>query len=139
MDANEDIVSNTGPFHGSRGEQIVRMRGGTPATVITDLAARFELSQDSLFKLLRLPPSTLKGRIGKNTVLSSSEQDRMYRADRIWSRALEVFEDEANTRVWIKTHNRALGGEAPLALLDTEAGYELVLDTLAHIEYGVIS
>jgi putative toxin-antitoxin system antitoxin component (TIGR02293 family) len=134
-----DTTGTIGAFHGTHGEMVTRMRGGTPASVITDLATRFELSQESLFKLLRLPPSTMKGRIGKNTMLSSSEQDRMYRADRIWSRALEVIGDEANTRLWIKLPNHALGGEAPLALLDTEAGYELVLDILTHLEYGVVS
>nr|WP_315215725.1 MbcA/ParS/Xre antitoxin family protein [uncultured Duganella sp.] len=35
--------------------------------------------------------------------------------------------------------NRSLGGKAPLSLLDTEAGYELVLDTLGRIEHGIVS
>lgn len=63
----------------------------------------------------------------------------MYRAERVWSRAVEVLEDEDSARLWINRNNRSLGGEAPLALLDTEVGYELVLDTLARIEYGVVS
>ena len=50
-----------------------------------------------------------------------------------------VFEDENAAREWINRDNRSLGGESPLSLLDTEAGYELVLDTLGRIEYGVVA
>jgi putative toxin-antitoxin system antitoxin component (TIGR02293 family) len=81
----------------------------------------------------------MKSRISKNASLSASEQDRIYRADRVWSRAVEVLEDEDAARAWIRRANRSLGGAAPLSLLDTEVGYELVLDTLSRIEYGVVS
>lgn len=126
-------------FDGDTSEIIRGMRIGTPASVIPDLANRFGMSQDGLFEILRLPRSTMKDRISKNKVLSSSEQDRMYRADRVWSRAMEVLEDENSARSWINRTNRSLGGEAPLSLLDTEVGYELVLDTLGRIENGVVS
>jgi putative toxin-antitoxin system antitoxin component (TIGR02293 family) len=126
-------------FDGDTAEMIKRMRMGTPATVIPDLAVRFGLSQDALFEVLRLPRSTMRSRISKNELLSASEQDRMYRADRVWARAVEVLEDEAAARTWISLKNRSLGGEAPLSLLDSEVGYELVIDTLGRIEHGVVS
>ena len=69
-------------------------------------------------------------------VLSPSEQDR---EQRVFTRALAVLEDAAAARAWIKRSNRSLGGDAPLALLATDVGYELVLDTLSRIEYGIIS
>ena len=129
----------TTAFAGSAAQVIDDMRRGIPANVIPGLASRLGVSQDSLFVALRLPPSTMKGRISKNQPLSASEQDRMYRADRVWWRAVEVLEDEGAARAWINRSNRSLGGEAPLTLLDTEVGYELVLDTLGRIEYGVVS
>jgi putative toxin-antitoxin system antitoxin component (TIGR02293 family) len=126
-------------FTGSASEIIRAMRTGTSARVIPDLATRFGISQDKLFETLRLPKSTMKGRISKGAFLSSSEQDRVYRAEKVWRRALGVLEDEHAARTWISRENRSLGGEAPLSLLDTEAGYELVIDTLGRIEYGVVS
>jgi putative toxin-antitoxin system antitoxin component (TIGR02293 family) len=126
-------------FAGDTSEKIRKMRKGTPASVIPELANRFGMSQDGLFAILRLPRSIMKSRISKNKTLSPSEQDRMYRADRVWSRAIEVLEDENSARSWINRVNRTLGGEAPLSLLDTEVGYELVLDTLGRIENGVVS
>lgn len=126
-------------FRGDVSDLIKDLRTGTPASVVLDLANRLGMSQDGLFDVLRLPRSTMKGRISRNEVLSASEQDRMFRADRVLSRVLEVLEDEDSARTWIKQKNRSLGGETPLSLLDTEAGYELVLDTLGRIEQGVVS
>lgn len=65
--------------------------------------------------------------------------ERPGRAARIWSRALYVLEDEDAALAWLHRANRSLGSAAPISLLDTEAGYELVLDILARIEYGIVS
>ena len=126
-------------FKGDPYQIIQEMRKGTPAIIIPEMATRLGISQDYLFEMLRLPRSTMKGRVSRNAALSGSEQDRMYRAERVWTRAVAVLEDESSAQLWINRSNRALGGEAPLSLLDTQVGYELVLDTLARIEYGVVS
>jgi putative toxin-antitoxin system antitoxin component (TIGR02293 family) len=126
-------------FPGDASEVIRTMRSGTKADVIPRLAARVGISQDGLFHMLRLPKSTMKARISKNDMLSASEQDRLYRTEKVLTRALAVLEDEASAKAWVVRGNRSLGGEAPLALLDTEVGYELVLDTLGRIEYGIVS
>jgi putative toxin-antitoxin system antitoxin component (TIGR02293 family) len=65
--------------------------------------------------------------------------DRPYRTERVLKRAVSVLQDADAAREWLSRANRSLGGEVPLAMLDTEDGYQLVLDTLARIEYGVIS
>jgi putative toxin-antitoxin system antitoxin component (TIGR02293 family) len=126
-------------FEGTPFEVISKMRGGTPARTIPGIASTLGVSQDKLFDLLRLPKSTVKGRISSDGKLSATEQDRVYRAERVFSRAVQVLEDEAAAKAWLSRNNRSLGGEVPLALLDTEVGYELVLDTLGRIEYGVVS
>jgi putative toxin-antitoxin system antitoxin component (TIGR02293 family) len=115
------------------------MRSGIPADVVPGLAARVGISQDGLFQMLRLPKSTMKARISKNDMLSASEQDRLYRTEKVLTRALAVLEDDESAKAWVVRANRSLGGEAPLSLLDTEVGYELVLDTLGRIEYGIVS
>jgi putative toxin-antitoxin system antitoxin component (TIGR02293 family) len=81
----------------------------------------------------------MKVRAKKNAPLSAIEQDRLYRAEKVLQRAQSVFEDVVAARIWITRDNRSLGGVSPLSLLGTEAGYELVLDTLGRIECGVIS
>ena len=135
----EQGAARADAFHGDASELIRKMRAGTPARVIPEMAARLGLSQDRLFDTLKLPKSTMKARISEDALLSSAEQDRIYRAEKVWTRALGVLEDGPSARRWITQENRSLGGEAPLSLLDTEAGYELVLDTLGRIEYGIVS
>jgi putative toxin-antitoxin system antitoxin component (TIGR02293 family) len=125
-------------FKGDTYEVISKMRSGTPARTVAAIAANLGLSPDTLFDLLRLPKSTLKGRISSGGKLSAPEQDRMYRADKVLSRAVQVLEDEKSAKAWLSRSNRSLGGEMPLALLDTEVGFELVLDTLEGIKFGVI-
>lgn len=131
--------SPVGAFTGDPADIIRNMRSGTFADMIPGLAARLGVTQDGLFRLLRLPHSTMKARISKNDTLSASEQDRLYRTEKVLARTLAVLEDEPSARAWLVQANRSLGGEAPLAMLDTEAGYELVLDTLGRIEYGVVA
>jgi putative toxin-antitoxin system antitoxin component (TIGR02293 family) len=126
-------------FAGDPSDMIRTMRSGTFADVIPGLASRLGITQDALFRALRLPHSTMKARISKNDTLSASEQDRLYRTEKVFARTLAVLEDEAAAKAWLVQDNRSLGGEAPLALLDTEAGYELVLDTLGRIEYGIVA
>ncbi|TAN52387.1 MAG: DUF2384 domain-containing protein [Methylococcaceae bacterium] len=126
-------------FKGSVTVVIDAMRHGVSAAIVPGVAQRFGLSQDKLFEILRLPKSTMKARIGSNALLSPVEQDRIYRADRVWDRAVAVLEDEDAARCWVTRENRSLGGVTPLSLLDTEAGYELVLDTLGRIAHGVIA
>lgn len=85
------------------------------------------------------PVSRSPVRVARRALLSSAKQDRIYRAQKVWTRALGVLEDEQSAKHWITQDNRSLGGKAPLSLLDTEAGYELVLDTLGRIEHGIVS
>lgn len=142
MGAAEKKIEGSMPpaaFAGDTAEVILKMRNGTPANVIPEFAARIGISQDGLLQMLRLPKSTLKARISKNAFLSPLEQDRLYRAEKVLARTFAVFEDSESAKTWIVRKNRSLGGEAPLSLLDTEVGYELVLDTLGRIEYGIVS
>ena len=133
------VAPYTAGFSASAIDIVGAMRAGMPAQIVADTASRLGISQDRLYESLRLPRSTLKSRVSKGQPLAAVEQDRIYRVHRVLERAQAVLEDEAAAIAWINRDNRALGGEAPLALLDTEAGYELVQDTLCRIEYGVLS
>ena len=135
----QDLAACSAGFNASAIDVVGAMRAGMPAQIVADTASRLGISQDRLYERLRLPRSTLKSRVSKGQPLAAVEQDRMYRVHRVLERAQAVLEDEAAAIAWINRENRALGGEAPLALLDTEAGYELVQDTLSRIEYGVLS
>ena len=62
-------------------------------------------------------------------------------ADSIWSRAREVFGDEAKALHWMNAPRDILGGMSPQQLLDTgdAAQQRRVLTVLVRIDYGVFS
>jgi putative toxin-antitoxin system antitoxin component (TIGR02293 family) len=127
-------------FEGNVADVIGTMRGGAlAADVVAQLAQRVGVSEERLFEELRILKTTIKSRSSKTVALSPAEQDRLYRAEKVMTRAQCVFEDADGAKTWVIGRNRALGGVSPLSLLDTEAGYELVLDTLGRVAYGVIS
>jgi len=67
------------------------------------------------------------------------ESDRLVRFLRVATYAEEIFEERDRAIAWLKSPNRALGGQAPLELLDTDAGSEQVVEILTRIDYGVYS
>jgi putative toxin-antitoxin system antitoxin component (TIGR02293 family) len=62
-------------------------------------------------------------------------------ASSIWSRAVEVFGDEAKARSWMETPRDIFGGRSPQDLTATgdAAEQRLVLEILLRIDYGVFS
>lgn len=68
--------------------------------------------------------------------LHGAPADRLAVLERIADYALAVLENEAAVARWFDSTVHALGGRRPLDCLDSDAGRELVLDTLGAIEYG---
>lgn len=110
--------------------------GALTGAYIPDLARRLGVSTDFLVSSLRLPKSTIAKRIAGKSMLAPLEQDRIYRTERAFARAREMFEND-NAKLWITGRVRTLGGVSPPSLLDTQLGYEMVMETLGRIEYGV--
>lgn len=70
-------------------------------------------------------------------VLSPVESDRLVRAWRVFEHAKAVFEDDRGVAAWFAAPNPALFGEAPLSMLDTDAGVHEVDNILTRLEFGV--
>jgi putative toxin-antitoxin system antitoxin component (TIGR02293 family) len=58
---------------------------------------------------------------------------------RVYASAVEMIGDKQKAAEWLRTPNRALGGEKPLDQLDTDTGTRMVEDVLGRIAYGVYS
>jgi len=71
--------------------------------------------------------------------LAPHESDRLYRLARIVALAGEFLGDHERAVRWLKRPNRALGGIAPIAAIDTEPGARQVENILGRIAYGGIS
>lgn len=115
------------------------VRKGLPAGSIAVLAQRLDLANNVLSRKLGIPQRTLTRRISQHSRLTYAESDRTVRLARVYANALETLGDEGKAVEWLRTPNRALGGERPLDQLDTDMGTRTVEDVLGRIAYGVYS
>lgn len=113
------------------------IRNGVAVNLVEDVAKFLRVRREILCESLGLDPSSIELRIAGNELLISWEAGRIYLVYRIFLRALEVFEVEDGAVNWLTGKIPALGGVTPLSLLDTPAGFELVIDTLGQLAYGV--
>lgn len=86
-------------------------------------------------------PRTLQRMVKEraNKPLALETADRLVRLVRLVARATEAIGDGAKARAWLQRPNRALGGRAPLDLLDSDPGARAVERVLGRIEHGVYS
>jgi len=92
-------------------------------------------SPQRLMRVIQINERTAQRRRERGA-LSAEESDRIARIARVSQRAIDSLGDESRAREWLKRPNRALQDAAPLDLLSTDAGTELVTDELGRIEYG---
>ena len=113
------------------------IREGLPFASLERVMERFGLSREEISSTLDLPPRTLARRKQERR-LHRDESDRLFRLVRIAAQATETLGDDPGKR-WLHTPNRALGGQRPLDLLDTDLGSRQVEEVLGRIEHGVYS
>jgi putative toxin-antitoxin system antitoxin component (TIGR02293 family) len=115
------------------------VRQGLPASTITVLAQKLHIGNSVLSRKLGIPQRTLTRRLSQRSLLTPAESDRTVRVARVYANAVEMIGDPERAIEWLRTPNRALGGEKPLDQLDTDVGAQMVDDVLGRIDYGVYS
>jgi putative toxin-antitoxin system antitoxin component (TIGR02293 family) len=115
------------------------VRHGLPARAVTALAEKLHIGNSLLSRKLGIPQRTLTRRLSEASLLTPAESDRTVRMARVYANAVEMIGDEEKAIEWLRTPNRALGGERPLDHLDTDMGARMVEDVLGRIAYGVYS
>ena len=118
---------------------IALTREGVPARSAFDLARRYNLSEPQLAELLGVSTRTLARMKSADARLNPVQSDRLLRLARIVAHAETVFDTFEVALDWLKNPNRALGGDVPLSLLDTDAGAVQVEEILTRIDYGIYS
>ena len=113
------------------------IREGFPHAVLEGLMRASGLTLKELAGALDLSPRSLQRR--RRGRLARFESDRLYRMARVLALARESLGDGARASRWLRRTNRALGGVAPLAAIDTELGARQVENLLGRIAYGGIS
>jgi putative toxin-antitoxin system antitoxin component (TIGR02293 family) len=112
------------------------VRDGLPYAALERLIADGVIDNDEIETYL-IPRRTLYARRQKST-LSREQSDMVVRLARIQAFADDVLGRRDEARAWLREPNGALGGQPPLALLDTEEGGRLVEAVLGRIAHGIV-
>lgn len=115
------------------------VRKGLPADALAALGEKLELNQATLSGKVGIPTRTLTRRFSRHARLTAAESDRAVRMARVYTTAVEMLGDPEKAAGWLRTPNRALGGELPIDQLDTDLGSREVENLLGRIAYGVYS
>jgi putative toxin-antitoxin system antitoxin component (TIGR02293 family) len=118
---------------------VEQVRAGLPASTVSMLADSLSLQRAQVAKCLNIPPRTLSRRLATKSRLTQDESDRTLRMAHIVALANEVLGAEDKVSRWMVAPNRALGGQRPFDLLDTELGVRSVEQILYAIAYGMYS
>src|SRR5258707_10072923 len=111
------------------------IREGFPPAVVEELMRASGLTLKELADALDLSPRTLQRR-RRSGRLARFESDRLYRMARIVALAHESLGSQELAARWLRRSNRALGGIAPIAAVDTELGARQVENVLGRIAFG---
>ena len=114
-----------------------RVRKGLPYTAFERFARNTSLGAARLAELVQLSTRTLARR-KESGRLEPEESDRLLRASRVFGRALELFEGDADSaRIWLSSAQPLLGGRVPLELATTDVGALEVERLAGRLEHGI--
>jgi putative toxin-antitoxin system antitoxin component (TIGR02293 family) len=117
------------------------VRAGLPAQALDHVMDELSPAVAAQAEIYRVVGSarTLQRKRTARKPLSADESDRLARLARLVVRAEEALGSVHAAHRWLAKPNRALGGAAPLHLLDSDAGTLAVAQVLGRIEHGVYS
>lgn len=118
---------------------IIRLaRNGFPKSVLLSLAKKISLNIQELAHILHISERTLQ-RYDNDTIIKTEYAEKAVELARLYTRGQEVFGSMDKFKIWIKTPSHIFKGEAPVTILDTSAGFDMVFKELGRIEYGIFA
>jgi putative toxin-antitoxin system antitoxin component (TIGR02293 family) len=114
------------------------VRSGLPYAALEAVREKLGLRAAEAAAAIHLPQRTVARR-RRERRLHADESDRLLRLARVGAQAAAVLGSEVKAAAWLRRPNRALGGRAPLELLDGDLGARQVEDLLGRIEHGIFS
>lgn len=114
-----------------------QIQGGLSYSAFERFIRNTTLSQQVVAELVAISDRTLARR-KESGRLDPEESDRLTRAARVFSRALELFEGDAEAaKEWLSQPAQALGAQIPLELARTDVGAIEVGNLVGRLEHGI--
>ena len=115
---------------------VMEARTGVAAKTAFDIAALLQFSVDELADLLHTTTKTLRTYRQGNKRLAPAASEQVLKLLALAQQGVEVFGSPGAFRRWLDKPAYGLGQQAPLALLETSGGIDLVADEVSRIAYG---
>ena len=115
---------------------IAAIRAGFSAAILKEASHFFDVPDARIQDIAQVPASTASRLQKKQARIDPAATERVYRMSTVTRMAIDVFEDQAAAIAWMRQPNAALGGVAPLELMDTEPGAVSVREVLNAIATG---
>ncbi len=131
---------------GSKGRQIktqwdllaLSERGVTKQALLR-LSQTLSLSKKEIASVLQVSERTLQ-RYGERQVLGAVISGRVVHLAELVQTGLDIYGDDREGFVaWLRSPSIALGGRAPMQLLNSSIGTQMVIDELIRMAHGVYS
>ncbi|MGR3317756.1 MAG: type II RES/Xre toxin-antitoxin system antitoxin [Candidatus Anammoxibacter sp.] len=114
------------------------VRNGISYDLFEQIKNEIETSLKEISENLKINAKTLDRR-KKEAKLNPVETEKILRLEKVFNKALDVFEDKNDSIKWLKEKNVHLGDVSPISLCDTEPGGNEAFNLLGRIEHGVLA
>jgi putative toxin-antitoxin system antitoxin component (TIGR02293 family) len=111
-------------------------RQGFSKRALLSLAKKISLTFQELATILHISERTLQ-RYDDDAIIKTEYAEKAVELARLYTRGQEVFGSMDKFKLWIKAPSLIFNGEAPVSLLDTSAGFDMVFTELGRIEHGI--
>ncbi|MEO8885840.1 MAG: antitoxin Xre/MbcA/ParS toxin-binding domain-containing protein [Mucilaginibacter sp.] len=113
-------------------------RKGLPKRGLMALAKKISLTLQEFANIMHISERTLQ-RYEDDTIIKTEYSEKAIELARLYTRGAEVFGTLDKFKTWMKTPLHVFKGEAPVSLLDTSIGFDMVFKELGRIEYGIFA
>ena len=111
---------------------------GLTKSAVSHLARYLSLSLKQMADLLPVTGRTLQRYVARRH-LSTAVSEQVLQIAGVVAKAADVFGNRDRSLAWLSQPSAALADKAPLDLLGSRFGADLVLDELGRMEHGVYS
>ena len=113
-------------------------RKGFSKKALLALAKKISLNLQELASILHISERTLQ-RYDDDDMIKSEYAEKAVELARLYTRGQEVFGSGDKFKLWMKAPSLIFNGEAPVSVLDTSAGFDMVFTELGRIEHGIFA
>jgi putative toxin-antitoxin system antitoxin component (TIGR02293 family) len=123
-------------FNPMGNDAIRASREGFPKKGLLAFAKQISLGIKELSYILHISERTLQ-RYDDDEIIKTEYAEKAVELARLYTRGEEVFGSMDKFKLWVKAPSIVFKGEAPVDLLDTSAGFDMVFKELGRIEHGI--